>query len=341
MRYSYHLLLVLLSISILSSQAKSNYKIAVIPKSTNHVYWNYFYIGTRQAAQELNIKIIWTGPRKEGQSQVGYIRRLQKSNIDALIIAPGHHSKLVPTINKLISSGIKFIIIDSEMDNSNYTHLIATDNYQAGSQAGEYLSSLLNKKGRIMLLRYKQGNRSTQQREQGFLDTLKKYPSMEIVYDDYVGTSAGSAYHALFPIFKRASIIDGVFASNESSTIGLLRALKKTGFSGKVKTVGFDINDELVAALKTGELHGTMLQQPIKIGYLSVKQAYEALEKKLTKSKTLVKTVLVTHENINSKKIQSLLYINTKKVMANYSNTEDLLTKFFVLLRLIYQQSGQ
>ncbi|WP_163833564.1 ABC transporter substrate-binding protein [Spartinivicinus ruber] len=338
MRYAYNLLILLLSILVISTQAKPRYTIAVIPKSTNHIYWDYVHVGAKQAAKELNIKIMWSGPRDESQPQIGYIQRMLESNIDALVIAPNHRSNLIPIIEKLVASGIKVVIIDSGMDGSSYSSFIATDNYQAGSQAGEYLAKLLNQQGHIMLLRYKQGNSSTMLREQGFLDTIKKYPGLKLVYDDYVGTSVGSTYHTLLRIFKNMPKIDGIFAPNESSTTGLIRALKKKGLSSKVKTVGFDISPELVKAIKRGKLNGTMLQQPIKIGYLGVKQAFEILEKKPVKSQTLTKAILVTPKNIRNKKIKSLLYISSKAGKTRSPTTpEDFLTKLLIILELLYK----
>ncbi|MDE1462254.1 substrate-binding domain-containing protein [Spartinivicinus poritis] len=340
MRYAYSLLVFLLSILVTYSQAKPKYTIAVIPKSTNHIYWDYVHVGAKQAAKELNINISWAGPRDESQSQVGYVQRMLESNISALVIAPNHQSNLVPITEQLVASGVKVVLIDSGMDGSGYSSFIATDNYQAGSQAGEYLAKLLNQQGHIMLLRYKQGNSSTMLREQGFLDTMKKYPGLTLVYDDYVGTSVGSTYHTLLRVFKNIPKVDGIFAPNESSTTGLIRALKKKGLSSKVKTVGFDISQELAKAIKRGKLNGTMLQQPIEIGYLGVKQAYEILENKAktNKEKIFTEAILITRKNINSKDIKPLLYISSKKGKSNHANTEDLLAKFFVLLRLLYQR---
>src|SRR5207237_8034289 len=61
--------------------------------------------------------------------------------------------------------------------------------------------------------------------------------------------------------------VDGLFCPNESSAFGMLRALQSAKLAGKVKFVGFDTSDKLSAALQSGELHGTVLQNPVQMGY--------------------------------------------------------------------------
>lgn len=337
MEYIYKLTSILL-ICFFVSVVQAKYRIAVIPKSTNHVYWDYVHLGAKEAAKEFGVSIIWAGPRDESKSQVGYLQRMLENEVDAVVIAPSSRTKLVPIINKLMLADIKIIIIDSGVDGKGYNSFIATDNYKAGYQAGEYLAKLMGEKGNAMLLRYRRGNDSTTLRENGFLKAIQNYPSIKLVYDDFVGTSVGSAYHTLLRAFTNLTKIDGAFAPNESSAAGLVRALNKNGRIGKMKVVGFDISNELVQAIKSGGLDGIMLQQPSKLGYQGVKQAIDALEGKEVKSKVLTEAILVTPKNINDQKIKSLLYISEKKKETeSISKTfsEKFLVKLFIILQLL------
>ena len=63
--------------------------------------------------------------------------------------------------------------------------------------------------------------------------------------------------------------VNGVFAPNESTLAGMLLALNNAGLSGgKVQLVGFANNPSFAAALKRNDLHGLILQDPVKMGYL-------------------------------------------------------------------------
>ena len=63
---------------------------------------------------------------------------------------------------------------------------------------------------------------------------------------------------------------DGIFASNDPTTVGMLGALKSKGLIGKVKFVGFDASPMSVQALKKNEIQALVAQDPFNMGFQSV-----------------------------------------------------------------------
>jgi ribose transport system substrate-binding protein len=57
----------------------------------------------------------------------------------------------------------------------------------------------------------------------------------------------------------------------------MLRVLQANGWAGKVTFVGFDASDNLVAALRKGEIEALVIQDPVKMGYLGVKTMVQHL----------------------------------------------------------------
>jgi ribose transport system substrate-binding protein len=58
----------------------------------------------------------------------------------------------------------------------------------------------------------------------------------------------------------------------------VLGALEQAGLAGKIKFIGFDPNERMVAALAAGKMHGIVLQDPVKMGYTAVKTMAARLE---------------------------------------------------------------
>ena len=82
-------------------------------------------------------------------------------------------------------------------------------------------------------MRYQEGSAATAYREQGFLDTIRKYPGVEILSDNqYTGATTESAYRASENILNRFPEFDAIWMPNESSTFGCLRALQDRGIAG-------------------------------------------------------------------------------------------------------------
>ena len=88
----------------------------------------------------------------------------------------------------------------------------------------------------------------------------------------------------------------------------MLRALENAGLAGKIKFVGFDSSEKLVDALKAGKLHGTVLQNPVKMGYLTVKTMVEHLRGQKVEKRIDTGAVMVTPENMEQPEMKALLH---------------------------------
>lgn len=162
----------------------------------------------------------------------------------------------------------------------------------------------------IILLRYSPGSESTEQRENGFLETMKaEFPDVPILSDNqYAGTSAATALEKSQQLLlKYGDRVTGVFAVNESSADGMFTALQENNLIGKVKIVGFDPNERMVQALGQKQLHGIVLQDPVKMGYLAVKTMVQHLDGTAVESRISTGEYVATPENMNEEQMSRLL----------------------------------
>jgi ribose transport system substrate-binding protein len=146
-------------------------------------------------------------------------------------------------------------------------------------------------------------------RETGFLDTIKtEFPDVTLlVQDQHAGSTTETAFQLAENLLGRFPQVDGIFCPNESSTFGTLRALQESGRAGKVKFVGFDSSPKLVQALRDGHIHALVLQNPMKIGYLGVKQMVLHLKGKEIEKRIDTGVYIATQKNMDNPEIKSLL----------------------------------
>src|SRR5206468_2779406 len=114
-----------------------------------------------------------------------------------------------------------------------------------------------------------------------FLEAMKAHPQITVVsMDQYAGPTRDTALTAAQNLLNRyGKDVQGVFTPNESSTAGMILALKDAGLSGSVKHVGFDASPPLIEALRAGTVQGLVVQDPFQMGYLGVKNAVAAAQK--------------------------------------------------------------
>ena len=286
-------------------------KIAVIPKGTTHEFWKAIHAGAARASRELGVEILWKGPQREDDraQQIIVVEDFISRGVNGIVLAPLDDRALCRPVQDAVRENIPVVIIDSGLQGEDYVSFVATDNYKGGVLAAKRLGELLQGKGDIFLIRYQVGSASTTKREKGFLDTITaEFPQISLlVQDQYAGSTTETAYQRAENLLSRFPEVDGIFCPNESSTFGTLRALQEAGLAGKVKFVGFDSSVKLVQALRDGHIHGLVLQNPMKMGYLGVKQMVLYLNGQQIEKRIDTGVYLATRENMNDPGIKSLL----------------------------------
>ncbi len=288
--------------------------IAVIPKGTTHEYWNSVKAGAEKASSELGVKMIWKGPLKEND-RAGQIQVVQQfltgGEIDGMVIAPLDSKALVRPIQHAVKKGIPVVIIDSALDGKpgeDYVSFVATDNFNGGQLGGKELDKLIGDKGNVVLLRYLVGSASTEQREAGFLDVMHKTPGVKVLVDNrYAGATAGDAKIQSLNMIDRVREADGIFASNEAATLGMLLALKQVDLAGKKKFVGFDSSPPLVRGLKEDQIDALVVQNPKKMGYEGVKTLVAYLKGQKVAQRIDTGVAIVTKANLNDPEIKEMI----------------------------------
>jgi ribose transport system substrate-binding protein len=295
---------------------KERLTIAVIPKGTIHEFWKTVHAGAEKGGQELNVDILWKGSLKEDDrdAQISVVENIITRKVDGIVLAPLDDAALRRPVDEAMQSGIPVVIFDSGLQGSNYISYVATYNFKAGQLAGEYMAELLDDKGKVAVLRYAEGSDSTTQREDGFLDALRAFAGIEILTSNqYAGVTTESALKATENLLSRFGgsegrlEIDGIFCATEPTTLGILRALQNAGYAGKIKFIGFDSSDTMIAALQAGELHGFVVQNPMKIGYLGVQTIVRHIRGEQVPRRMDTGSILVTSENLNDPNIHELL----------------------------------
>jgi len=292
--------------------------IAVIPKGTTHEFWKSIHAGANKAASELTaqgtaVDVIWKGPLREDdrEQQIQVVEGFTSQGVNGVVLAPLDDRALVRPVEEAKRANVPTVIIDSGLQTDAIVSFVATDNRKGGSLAADRMGQLLNGKGKVLVLRYAEGSASTTEREEGFLSEIKtKYPGIELVStDQYAGATRDTAKRASENLLNRfGDEVQGIFTPNESSTAGMLLALQDINKAGKVSFVGFDASQAFIEAMRAGQLHGIVVQNPFNMGYLGVRTMVDNLLGKPVERKIDTGVMLVTKENLDSPDVQTLLH---------------------------------
>lgn len=301
------------------SIADPKLKIAVIPKGTTHIFWKSVEKGARKAAEDLDVDIVWKGPLKESDraQQIQLVQQFTsqggkgtEGGISGIVLAPLDDKALVAPVKAANDKKIPIVIFDSSLQGEagkDYVSFVATDSEAAGAIGGAHLAKLLGDKGDAVVLRYMVGSASTEAREKGAIDAMKK-AGVTITSDNrYAGATSGEAKTQALNMIDAIKKSQAIFCPNESSTLGMLLALRQVGLAGKVKFVGFDSSPPLIDALRKGEIDALVVQDPYKMGYKSVESIVKHIRGEKVETKIDTGAVLVTKENLDTPEVKKLI----------------------------------
>ena len=305
------LFLIIFNLLSMQSQDQKVYKMILIPKTIDEKngFWTSLIAGAELGAEEFKADLEITGGKSETDIE-GQIKCIQDSiakKPDAMLVSPCSYSEMSEALQKVVDNGIKLVLIDSVIDRDIAQGIVATDNYLAGRELGEFTRGMVTDQSQIGIVAHVKGSSTAIERENGMREGLGEYENqiMDVVF---CGSSYDRAYKLTADMLEKYPKMEVIMGTNEYSAVGAARAVKDLGLKGKVKVVGFDNSIEEIQLLEKGVFQGIIIQKPFNMGYLGVEQAVHILDGKKYEKNVDSGCKMITKENMYEEENQRLLY---------------------------------
>lgn len=286
--------------------------IALVSKGFQHQFWQAVKSGAEQAAEEFDVEVTFEGPDTEADvdQQIQQLQTALDKNPAAVGIAALDSQAVGPLLTQAQNSGIPVIAFDSGVDSDIPLTTAATDNTAAAAEAAKHMVEAIGGSGKVAIVAHDQTSLTGQQRRDGFVDYIEKNaPGVQIVDIQYGGGDQAKSADLAKAIIAANPDLKGIYGTNEGSAIGVVQAVKELSLSPRdLAVVGFDSGEAQMDAITDGLMLGAITQNPVGIGYETVKAAVEAI-----RGETLPKTIdtgfyWYDATNIDDPKIQAVLY---------------------------------
>ncbi len=291
--------------------------VGVVPKGANHIFWQTVHAGAIKAGQEFGFEVEWNAPTLEVDSsrQIEIVESMVNRRLAGIVLAPVDKQALVGVVERAAKAGVPVSIFDSGIDTDKIISFVATDNTEGGRMAARRMGEILGGKGKVAVIGFMPGSASTMEREHGFQDEIRsKFPKIDIVGVQFGMADRAKAMAVTENILTAHPDLAGVFADNESSSMGAVQALKSRR-SKSVKMVAFDASEQLLADLKDGVVDSIVVQNPFRMGYestraMGLKLSGQTPPRTLDSGATLVK-----REDPEKPEIRELLFPDIQKYL--------------------------
>ncbi|MDG2206448.1 MAG: sugar-binding protein [Pirellulales bacterium] len=279
--------LILVGCSGNRTEESSQPKVAYI---TNGIasFWNYAERGAKDAAEEFDVNVNVQMPGTNAvEDQKRMCQDLLAQGIDGMAISPVDPDNQGDLLAE-IAQRTRLITHDSDAPESDRLCYIGMNNYTAGRMCGQLVKEAMPEGGSVMIFVGRLGQANSRLRRQGMIDELMDREPDENRYDEpSAGEIKGEKYTILdtrtdgFDFGKaKAQAQDAVAKYDDlGCMVGLfvynppfiLDAVREADKLGKIKIVAFDEDEKSLQGIKDKEIYGTVVQNPYKYGYESVR----------------------------------------------------------------------
>ncbi|RFM26774.1 hybrid sensor histidine kinase/response regulator transcription factor [Deminuibacter soli] len=194
----------------------------------------------RELAFHPDVELLYRDASDSSQLQVEQVKQMMKQDIDLLIISPNEAQPLTGVVEEVFNKGIPVIVIDRTIASQLYTSFIGADNFELGKMAGDYAADLLHHKGNIVEVIGRPGSTPAIGRQNGFRQSIDKYPGIHITREVYGYWLKDKATTALTGIKNELLQADLIYAHNDVMALGAYNMCKELGIEKRVKIIGVD-----------------------------------------------------------------------------------------------------
>jgi len=284
--------------------------IPMISKGFQHQFWQAVKAGADKAAAEFDIEITFEGPDNETMvdRQIDMLAAALAKKPTALGFAALDSQAAIPLLRQAKRAGIPVIAFDSGVESSIPLSTAATDNKAAAALAADKMAHHIGGKGQVAVVAHDQTSRTGIDRRDGFLERIKsKYPEIRVVSVQYGGGDQLKSTELTKAILTANPGLNGIFGTNEGSAVGVVNGVSEMGAKGVV-IIGYDSGTAQKAAVRSGLMAGAITQNPVGIGYETVKAALLASQGK--KVPTDIDTGFYYYDasNMDNPEIAAVLY---------------------------------
>ncbi|MEQ0558732.1 sugar ABC transporter substrate-binding protein [Amycolatopsis sp. NEAU-NG30] len=252
------------SATVAAPNAGGPLKVAVVTHgSAGDAFWNVVKNGAEQAGKDLNVGVDYYSDGDPG-NQAKLIDNAVAQKVGGLVVSMANPQALQTSIQNAVKAGIPVITINSGEDSSAAFGAIAHVGQSeglAGQGAGQRLKAA--GKTKLLCVIHEAGNIGQNQRCDGAKQTFGNVTTLQVDISNPTDAQA-----RIRGALQSDPSIDAVLALNSQVAARAVAAAKEA--SSKAQVATFDLNADVVAAIKDGSILFAVDQQQYEQGYLPI-----------------------------------------------------------------------
>lgn len=320
--------------------------ISIIGRSTGDPYWDTLESGVKQAAEDINtalgysgndkVKITYNAPDSSTDidDQVNILDEELSRYPDVIGFASVDADACSVQFDLATESDIPIMAFDSANHYDGILCVVKTDNIAASATVATNLCTEIKDAGSVIILANDSTSSSSQDRIKGFTDELQtnhlNVPIVETLYNDKMDdmkssivkeknqnlaegaaettTTDLSDADVIAYYLEKHPDVKAIYTTNATTSQLAIAACKQLDRMSSTTIMGFDAGKTQLESLKSGDLQGLLVQNPFGMGYATVVACARTVLEQVNEAVVSTGYTWVTKENMEDEAVAKMLY---------------------------------
>ncbi|CAM3132063.1 substrate-binding domain-containing protein [Sporolactobacillus spathodeae] len=285
-----------------SSNANKKLTIGFVTINQEAYFFTESIRGAQEQAKKMGAKLVVADPNNDTVKQNNDIENLVNQKVDAIIVDSIDTKGVIPAMKEAAKAHIPVISIDAVVKSSAVSTQIGVDNAVSSQELGNYVNKYVkaNMKQPVKMGVVGALNSFIQViRQNAFLDTVKKTPSLKVVNIVDGKNVQQTAMTSAENLMTGHPEMNVAFATGEPALVGLASAVKSQHKEKKLTVFGWDLSKQAIQGIDEGWVKAVVQQHPEKFGSEGVKAAVQLAQKKKVAKTINVPVTIVTKDNVD------------------------------------------
>lgn len=221
--------------------------------------------------ESVGVSLDYRPIQRLGMDERKHIREMLKSNINALILAPGDPRGVAPLIDDAEKKGIHVVCVATDAPETLRSSAVCGHPELNGRCAGELMGKFLSPASRVAIVTGDLRIANHQREVSGFCEAFAQFSErgkvIEVLEDHEDETEAFKKSCALL---KSSPRIKSIYVST-ANCLPVCAALRTLGLTAKVKLITTDLFPELAPWFEQGTILASIYQRPYVQGQTAVR----------------------------------------------------------------------
>jgi len=274
--------------------------IAIITVDPANPYWKAEVDTAVATAAELGYETTVNAHGNDPAKQTQFIDAAISAGVKAIILDPAGADESVGAVQKATDAGIPVFLVNAEISAQGVAKAqIVSNNAQGATLGAQTWVEAMGGKGEYVELFGNPTDNNAKVRADAYHAVIDQIPGFKLLQKETANWDRAQGKAKMELMLQAHPNLKGVIAGNDEMALGAIEALRAAGKLDKVKVLGFDGNDDAVAAVIAGEMVATVLQPIVDGTKAAVNQAHAFLTDGTmpASEKQAIDCILITKEN--------------------------------------------